>query len=115
MYGFSGAIPVDVLSDNADCTLRDLEAVGIETVSLLLSPVDSLGAVRTSGYFAAGGLWIWAQHSYFAAKSPVPESSFLIHQSVFVESSQRPALDADVTALSDTMHKAFVGATDSGL
>lgn len=109
VYGYYGAVASKILLEQAGCTLVDLGAVDIETVPLVSSPTDRIAAVRSTGCFAAGGLWIWAQHSYFAAKTSVPGGGILIQQSVFVESSRRTALDPDVAILGDALLNAFVG------
>lgn len=114
VYGYSGAVASKMLLELAGCTLVDLGAVDIETVPLVSSPADRIGAVRSTGCFAAAGLWIWAQHSYFAARTSVPGRGILIQQSVFVESSRRAVLGPDVAMLSNVVLNAFVGAAGSG-
>jgi hypothetical protein len=114
VFGFHGALPLRVLMESADCAFRDLDADQIETNRLSVSSGDHVEAVRSTGYFAAGGLWIWGQHSYFLADSPSSGTGVLIHQSIFVESSRRSALCSDVAALSDQILNSFVAESVSG-
>jgi hypothetical protein len=99
VYRFEGAIPVRVLRANAALALRDLEAANIETTALLAD--DTGTAVRSSGYLAAGGVWIKALHNYLAAEG------LLIHQSIFIDTRVEAVLSADVEQLGHSLFTAF--------
>lgn len=109
-FGFTGRLPDGLVADNADRTLRDLEAVGIETTVLDVPAVAGAVAIRSCGYFAAGGLWLWAQHNHFVREFDGGAGGLVVQQVIVVESSRRAALDGDVTALGTALHAAFVEA-----
>jgi hypothetical protein len=109
-WEYRGAISSKMLRENANWTLHDLGAVEIGSVPLVVSRTDRVAAIRCTGYFAAGGLWIWAQHSYFAGATSVPGGGLLVQQSVFVESSRCDALRPDVAIFGNSLLDAFVSA-----
>ena len=99
VYMFDGVIPLHALDADADVALRDLDAADI-TTTVLYS--DHSGAVvRSSGYLAAGGVWIRALHSYFATEG------MLIHQSIYVDVRADAALSPGVEQLSREVRSAF--------
>lgn len=110
VFGFTGIPPEDVVCGSSDCTLRDLDAVGVTTRVLATPPMSSVAAVRSSGYLATAGLWVWAQYSTYVTGSGTPGQGRILQQCLFVESSRQSVLDADIVELGDTVHRAFVTA-----
>jgi len=55
VFRFGGAAPKDLLRENADRTLRDLDADSVSTFSLFAEAESSASAARSSGYFTAAG------------------------------------------------------------
>jgi hypothetical protein len=113
VFGFTGVPPVDVVRDNAECTLRGLDAAGITACALATPPMPGVIAVRSSGYFSIDRLPVWAQYSTYIAGSTVSCESRLIQHSVFVESGCRATLSDDITQLSDAVHQAFLSTIDT--
>jgi hypothetical protein len=108
VFAFTGTPPVEVVRNNADCTLRDLAAAGI-TAHFVETPVlPGATAVRSSGYFEVAGLWLWAQYSTYLVGSQEPGQGRLIEQAVFVESGCQSRLSDDITQLTDAVYRAFV-------
>jgi hypothetical protein len=107
VFGFTGMPPADVVRDSADCTLRDLGAAGITTHLLDMPLMSKATAVRSSGFFGAAGLWVWAQYSTYVAGSLEPGHGRLVQQAVFIESNSRARLSADVDRLNDSVYRAF--------
>lgn len=99
VYLFEGVIPAPALQASADLALNNLEAVNIETTALLTHGTGTI--VRSSGYLAAGGVWIKALHHCLAAEG------LLVHQSIFVDARVEAALAPDVEYLRYTLSTAF--------
>jgi hypothetical protein len=112
VFGFTGSPRDDVVCGNSDCTLRDLDAVDVTTHILATPPVPGVTAVRSSGYFATAGLWVWAQYNTYVAGAEAPSQGRIVQQCLFVESSRQAALDADIAQLGDAVHRGFVSALD---
>jgi hypothetical protein len=106
-FGFTGITPINVATDHAACTLRDLGASGITTRSLDVRAMPGAWVVRSDGYFSAAGLRMWAQFSTYAAGSHQAGKGRLIQHSLFVTTQCRTQLRADITELSDTVHTSF--------
>jgi len=107
VFGFTGIPPEDVVRNNADCTLRDLDAVDVTIHVLNTPPLSGVTAVRSSGYFGTAGLWVWAQYSTYVAGSEEPGQGRLIQHAVFIESGCQAQLGGDISQLSDAIHQAF--------
>jgi len=94
--------------DNADCTLRDLQAEGI-TNQILATPLKPrVTAVRSSGNFTTAGLRVWAQYSTYLAGSEEPGQGCLIQHNLFSESGCLTTLTAGVKQLGDAVHHRFL-------
>jgi hypothetical protein len=106
-FGFTVITPVEVGTENAACTLRDLGASGIQTHLLDVRVMSGVWAVRSTGYFTAAGLRMWAQFSTYVACSRLPGKGQLIEHSLFVTTQCRTQLRNDINGLSDTVHTAF--------
>lgn len=104
IFRFTGIPPVDVVRDNADCTLRALHSDNISTQDLAAPPAPGVAAVRSSGYFDTAGLRVWAQYSTYIAGF----DGLLILHNMFIESSCREKLHDDVAQLSNAVHHAFL-------
>lgn len=107
-FGFTGFPPTRVVHDNADRSLRDLGATEITIQSVDESFLRGSVAVRSSGYFAAAGLWMWAQYSTYVFGSSEPSRGRLIEHTVFVDSGCRAQLSGDVAQLTQAVHQALV-------
>jgi hypothetical protein len=107
VFGFTGVAPVDVVRDNADCTLRDLDAEGIITSILAIPPTPGVCAVRSSGYFSTAGLWVWAQYSTYLANSDASGQGRLLQHNMFIESGCRARLSDDIIRVSNAIHYTF--------
>jgi hypothetical protein len=107
VFAFTGVAPVKVVRDNADCTLRDLDAEGVTTSILATPPTPGVCAVRSSGYFSTAGLWVWAQYSTYLAGSDIPGQGRLIQHSIFIESGCQARLSDDIIQVSNAIHYAF--------
>jgi hypothetical protein len=105
-FGFTGALPADVVRDNAACTLRDLNAEGITAGALAAPPAAT--AVRSSGTFTAAGRRYWAQFSTYVANPIPPARGLLLEHSVVTDAASRAALGDDITNLSNAIHHAFL-------
>jgi hypothetical protein len=108
VFRFTGIPDIDMVCDHADRALRDLHAEAITTHTLMTPQLPGTTAVRSSGYFATAGLWIWAQYSTYIAGSTRTDQGRLTQHSVFVESGCRARLSDNVTQLSDAIHQAFL-------
>lgn len=89
-------------------TLRASIAEAITTRTLMTPQVPRATAVRSSGYFATAGLWIWAQYSTYVASSTRTDQGRLIQHSVFIESGCQARLSDNVTQLSDAIYQTFL-------
>jgi hypothetical protein len=107
-FSFTGSPDTDMVRDHADRTLRDLHAEQITTHTLMTPQLPGTTAVRSSGYFGAAGLWVWAQYSTYIAGSTQANQGQLIQHNVFIESGCRARLDHNVTQLSDSIHHAYL-------
>ena len=101
VFGFTGEPPEEAMRDDADCTLRDLDADDITTSIPAASLIPGVTAVRCSGYFTAAGQRVWAQYSTFVAGFTVSGEGRLIQHSLFVDASCRARLTDDITQLSN--------------
>lgn len=115
VFGFTGRVPEGLVVENADRALRELEAVDIETVVLDVRSVPGAVAVRSSGYFAACGLWLWSQHNHFVSELDCGTGGLVVQQVIVIESSCRARLDGDVAVLGAALHAAFVDASGDQL
>jgi predicted metal-dependent HD superfamily phosphohydrolase len=111
VFGFSGALAVDVLRANADCTLRGLGAEHI-TAGALAAPPAAATAVRSSGSFTTAGRRVWAQFSTYVARPRSATRGMLIEHSLVVDSRRRATLNDDITNLSNGIHHAFLAAIE---
>jgi len=110
VFGFTGVLSATVVHDNADCTLRDLNAEGITTVALATPPISGATAVRSRGYFTAGGRRVWAQYTIYVAGSKSPGQGMLIEQSLFIAAGWRRRLWNDIDQLGNAIHIPFLTA-----
>lgn len=108
VFRFTGVPPIEVVQDNAACTLHDLDAVGITACRLAAPPRPGIMAVRSSGYFTTAGLPVWAQYSTYIAGSTLAGEGRLIQHSVLVESGWRATFSDDIAHMSDAVHHAFL-------
>jgi hypothetical protein len=107
VFGFTGISPVEVVRNNAGCTLRGLAAARI-TVEFVETPLlPGATAVRSSGYFEVAGLWLWARYSTYVAASEEPGQGRLIEHAVFVESECQARLRDDIARLTHAVYQAF--------
>jgi hypothetical protein len=109
-FGFTGALPADVVRANADCTLRGLGAENITTGALAASPAAT--AVRSSGTFATAGRRVWAQFSTYVAGPTPAAQGLLVEHSIVIDSRCHAGLYDDITNLSNGIHHAFLTATE---
>jgi hypothetical protein len=112
-FGFTGNPPGKALRDNADCTLRDLDASEITISTPVAALIAGVTAVRCSGFFTAAGQRIWAQYSTFVAGSTVPGKGRLIQHCLFVDVSSRAKLTEDIAQLSNDLQRAFLNGLDA--
>jgi hypothetical protein len=96
---FDGAIPLHALEADADVVLRDLDAADVTTT--VLRADDAGTVVSSSGFLAAGGVWIFATHNYLAAEG------ILIHQSIYADARVAAALSPAIEQLSRELRSAF--------
>jgi hypothetical protein len=106
VFGFTGALPADVVRANADCTLRGLGAEHITAGALAAPPAAT--AVRSSGYFTAAGRRYWAQFSSYLANPTPSAAGLLIEHSIVTNGGCRLGLGDDITNLSNASHHAFL-------
>jgi hypothetical protein len=106
-FGFTGFPPKHAVHDNADRTLRDLGATEITIQRVDESFLGGAVAVRSSGYFAAAGLWMWAQYSTYVLGSSEPSQGRLIEHTVFIDSGCQARLSDDVARLTQAVHQAL--------
>jgi hypothetical protein len=107
VFGFTGIPPDNVIHSNADCTLRDLAALGITTHVVQTPPLPGAIAVRSSGYFTVAGLLLWSQYSTYVMGSEAPGQGRLIEQAVFIEAGCQARLGGDVAELTQAVYQAF--------
>jgi hypothetical protein len=112
-FRFTGIPPESQIRDNADCTLRDLNASSITSYALAASSQPHIVAVRSSGYFDLVGRRIWGQYSTYLRGAETQGEGILIEHCIFVDSDSRARLRDDVTELSDTVHEAFLAMIDT--
>ncbi|MDI3315311.1 MAG: hypothetical protein QJR12_13895 [Mycobacterium sp.] len=112
VFGFTGESPEEAVWDNADCTLRDLDADDITTSAPAASLIPRVTAVRCSGYFSAAGQRVWAQYSTYVAGSNVSGEGRLIQHSLFIDASCRATLIDDIAQLSNGVQRAFLASID---
>ncbi|MBO0885172.1 MAG: hypothetical protein J2P17_33565 [Mycobacterium sp.] len=108
VFRFTGISPDGVVRDNADCTLRDLDAEDITTSTPVASMIPGVTAVRCNGYFTAAGQRVWAQYSIYVVGSAVLGEGRLIQHSLFIESSCRARLTDGIAQLSNAVQRAFI-------
>jgi hypothetical protein len=109
VFRFTGTLSADVVHDNADCTLRDLNAEGITTVALATPPTPGATAVRSRGYFTAGERRVWAQYSIYVAGTNTPGQGMLVDQALFIEARyRRRGLWGDIDQLGNAIHIPFL-------
>ncbi|WP_201793437.1 hypothetical protein [Mycobacterium avium] len=106
-FTFSGVVPLEVMVDNADCTLRDLGAAGVSSRAVVASTIPGVAGMRSAGYFTALGLRIWGQFTTYIADSRCLEMGRLIQHSLFVATQRRTQLRTDIRYLSDAIAKSF--------
>ena len=111
VFGFTGIPPKDVVCNNTGRTLRDLAAASITIDVVDTTPLTQATAVRSSGYFAVAGLWVWVQHSSYVAGSEEPGQGRLIEHAVFVESGCHARLSDDIAQLTHAVYRAFTMTT----
>jgi hypothetical protein len=107
VFGFTGIPSEGVVRNNADCTLRDLAAVGIVTQSVDTPALPAAIAMRSSGYFEVAGLRLWAQYSIYVIGSEMPGEGRLIEHAVFVEAGCQARLSGDVAELTQAVYRAL--------
>lgn len=112
LFRFSGAIPPNIVEDNAQRTLRDLDADNVNSYSLTVRADASTKAVRSSGYFTAGGRRVWAQYSTYVGQD-TEDGGFLIEHAIYIDSAKRPLLRHDIEDLGDAVHSAFLDRVDT--
>ena len=109
-FAFTGLPPEEVVRNNADRTLRDLGAVGITSQVVDASRLHGAVAVCSSGYFAAAGLWVWAQYSTYVFGSSELNRGRLIEHTIFIDSACQARLMGDVRELTQSIQRALEGA-----
>lgn len=114
MFGFTGEPPDAVVRDNADRTLRDLDAEDIQTSTPLASLVPGVTAVRAKGYVVAAGRRVWAQYSTYVVGSTTPSKGRLIQQTILTGADCRDRLAEDIACLSNDLQQALLKAIDGG-
>jgi hypothetical protein len=112
-FGFTGIAPIGVVIDHAACTLRDLGASGVTSLTLDTPGMPGVCAVRTAGYFTAARLRMWAQFSTYVAGSEHPGCGRLIQHSLFVTTQRRSQLNTDIAYLSEVVHNSFCALLDA--
>jgi hypothetical protein len=105
-FGFTGALPADVVRANADCTLRGLAAEHV-TVGALAAP-PAATAVRSSGTFTTAGRRYWAQFSTYLANPTASTRGLLLEHSIITAAHCRAGLGEDISNLSNALHHAFL-------
>ena len=105
-FGFTGALPPDVLRANADAALRALAADHLSAGALAAPPAAT--AVRSSGSFTAAGRHYWAQFSAYLTNPRAPATGLLLEHSIVTAAGARAGLADDIAALSDASHHAFL-------
>jgi hypothetical protein len=114
VFAFSGHPPEDIVRNNADRTLRDLAATAITTQMAQLSSSPDVIAARSTGYFAAAGLWMWAQYTFYVYGSSESQRGRLIEQAVFVESGSLPRVTGGVAQLTQNLRDALSSMSATG-
>jgi hypothetical protein len=112
VFGFTGEPPEGIVRENADCTLRDLDASDITTHVPLASLIRGMTAVRSSGYFTVAGQRLWAQYSTYVAGSAVTGGGRLLQHSLFIDAACRTTLAADIAELTNAVSRGFVSGID---
>lgn len=95
------------MRSNADCTLRDLAAVGIVTQAVDTPALPAWIAMRSSGYFEVGGQWLWARYSIYVIGSDMPGEGRLIEHAIFVDARCQARLSGDVVELTEAVYRAL--------
>jgi hypothetical protein len=113
LYTFSGSVPLDLIREANDWTLRDMSAESVTTRPLVTPCGGSVGAVRSSGYLTLSDRRLWAQYSTYCLASRAPGSGVLLLHNVFVGADVRGWLRNDIAELSDVVHTAFLALTDT--
>jgi hypothetical protein len=105
VFRFTGTLPADLVRDNIGCTLRDLHAENMVTITLPAPPEPGVTAARSDGYFNAGGRRIWARYSAYVAGTNTPGQGMLVDQSIFIEARlRRRGLWNDIEQLGNAIH-----------
>jgi hypothetical protein len=107
-FSFAGALPAEVLHNNADCTLRGLAAEQITAEMLAAPTAPAAIAVRSRGHFIAAGRRYWAQFSTYLANPTPTARGLLLEHSVITDAGCHAALRDDITQLSNAVHHAFL-------
>lgn len=116
LYRFTGAPTMDVVESYAATTLHDLQAEGLTSRRLVVTPqITGVTAVCATGYFTTDGLPVWAQFCTYVAGSHSPGQAILIEHSLFIESRCLTELTGDVIELSRAVHATFVKAVGRGV
>jgi hypothetical protein len=111
IFGLSGIPPVEIVRDNADCTLRDLDANGITTCNLATSLTAGVTGVRSSGTFSLSRRRIWAQHAnylYPAASAANSNGGVLVEQGIYVNADCRDQLVHAIEQLTGAVYEALM-------
>lgn len=110
IFRLSGMPPLQILTDNADCTLQDLGATGVATKTLPLQQESGMMGVRSSGYIHIHGNSVWAQYSNYIANSEGREEGILIEHGIFIEICALHRLHDDITNLTNAVYHEFFAA-----
>jgi hypothetical protein len=85
VFGFTGAVPADVLTDTADRMLRELAAIGIRTYAPPTPARPGVAAVRASGHITVAGRSLWVRFNTYTAGSKVSGQGRLVQHGHFVD------------------------------
>jgi hypothetical protein len=111
LFRFNGTPPSTIVEENAERTLRDLDADNVHSYSLAVAAGPSASAARSSGYFTADQRRIWAQYSTYMGLDD--DGGFLIEHAIYVDAAQRALLRHDVEDLADAVHSVFLDRVDT--
>lgn len=118
LYVFSGNVPPELIVQANSSTLLDLQAESVTTRHLAggrrvsCDGGSSVGA-RSSGYLTLADRRMWAQYSSYYSPGTAPGAGVLLSHNLFIGADVRARLRDDIGDLSDTVHSAFLAATDT--
>lgn len=113
-FRFTGDPALDLLSDNADRSLRESGAIGIWTDVLVLPLWPGVAGVRTAGYPTLDGRMLWVEYTAYLRGSAEPGQGLLVEQIIATNAVAMLRLGKDIGALSGATKAAFlvhIGAT----